>query len=255
MQALWLAGMITLDFDGPLALIRLDRPAARNALPRAGWQALAEAIAQVQASDARVLILGSAHGAAFCAGSDLSEIGALADHPKQRAEFRRLMRAAMDPLRALAIPALAVIEGDCFGAGVALALACDIRVAGTRARFAVTPAKLGLSYPQQDVARLVEAVGRGQAARLLFAGEAVDAGEAARIGLVELAVDDAWAEGHRLARLCAGNAPGSLAALKAVLDAGPGDAGDTLFDACFDHPDFRARVAAFHARPRAGRTG
>lgn len=243
--------MISLQFDGPLAVLRLDRPQARNALPRAGWQALAEDLGRIGRSDARVLLLASTDPAAFCAGSDLGEIGALADQPEQRAEFRQLMRAAMEPLRELPIPTVAAIDGDCFGAGVALALACDIRIAGARARFAITPAKLGLSYPGEDVARLVEAVGRGQAARLLFGGEAIGAAEAARIGLVELAVADAADEAWRFARTCAANAAGSLAALKAVLDSGAGDAADAQFDACFDHPDFRERVAAFQARPRA----
>lgn len=251
--------MITLDFDGPLAVIRLDRASARNALPRAGWIALARAVDEVRGSAARALVLGSADPAGFCAGSDLGEIGELTDRPELRPEFRRLMREAMDPLRRLAIPTFAAIDGDCFGAGVALALACDVRVGGARARFAITPARLGLSYPRQDVARLVEAVGRGQAARLLFAGEAIGPDEAVRIGLVELAVERAWDEAERLARLCAGNAANSLAALKIALDAGPGEAEDArtdaLFDACFDHAEFRERVAAFRARPRpaAGR--
>jgi len=246
--------MISLQFDGPLALLRLDRPEARNALSRAGWIGLAEAIERVRGSQARALVLGSAHGAAFCAGSDLAEIGSLADAPDQRAEFRQLMRRAMDPLRDLPIPTLAAIDGDCFGAGVALALACDIRIGGARARFAITPARLGLSYPQEDVARVVAAVGRGQAARLLFGGETISTAEAARIGLIELAVSDAGDEAMRLAGLCAANAASSIAALKSVLDAGPGEARDALFDDCFDHPEFRARVAAFHARPRRAKT-
>ena len=250
--------MIALQFDGPVAVIHLARGQARNALPRAGWQALADAVGQVAQSDARALVLASTDPAAFSAGSDLAEIGDLADHPDRRAEFRQLMRAAMDPLRSLSIPTLAAIDGDCFGAGVALALACDLRLAGPRARFAITPARLGLSYPGEDVARLVEAVGRGQAARLLLSAEAIDAAEAARIGLVQLAVASARDEAMRQARLCAANVAGSLAALKAVLDGGAAPEAlaraDALFDGCFDQPEFRARVAAFLSRPRDGQS-
>ena len=95
------------------------------------------------------------------------------------------MRAALDALRDLPIPTIASIEGPCYGAGVALAMACDLRIAGRGARFAITPAKIGISYPQEDVHRLVALVGPGQAARLLFTAETIDGAEAERIGLVE----------------------------------------------------------------------
>src|SRR5206468_11547968 len=64
----------------------------------------------------------------------------------------------------------------CFGAAIALVLACDLRVAGDGASFASTPAKLGLGYPREDVARLIAQIGKGNAARMLFTGEIVDAG-------------------------------------------------------------------------------
>jgi enoyl-CoA hydratase/carnithine racemase len=95
------------------------------------------------------------------------------------------MRAALARLRGLAIPTVALIEGHCYGAGVALAMACDIRVAAQTARFAITPAKLGIGYPQEDVHRLVALVGPGQAARILFTAEPIYAEEARTIGLVD----------------------------------------------------------------------
>jgi enoyl-CoA hydratase/carnithine racemase len=69
---------------------------------------------------------------------------------------------------------------------VALAMACDLRFAGEGASFAITPAKYGISYPQEDIARLVALVGRGQAARLLLGAGTIDAEEALRIGLADL---------------------------------------------------------------------
>src|SRR3546814_5624274 len=74
------------------------------------------------------------------------------------------------------------IYGGCFGAGVALALACDIRIAGKHAVFGITPAKLGILYPPSDVARLRALVGDGQAARLLFSGMTIKGESARQIG-------------------------------------------------------------------------
>jgi len=203
--------MFRLDQDGEVARLTLDRPQARNAIPAAGWAELERLIGTVEG---RLLVVAGA-GGAFCAGADLSDLPAL-----RRAE----MRAALDALRDLAMPTIARIDGACYGAGVALALACDLRVAGPGARFAITPAKIGVSYPQEDVHRLVALVGPGQAARLLFTAATIDAAEAIRIGLAELAGLD---EAAILA-----NDPGSLAVLKRAIALGVrSDAGqDRRFD-------------------------
>lgn len=157
------------------------------------------------------------------------------------------MRHALDSLHDLPFPAIAVIDGPCMGAGVALALACDVRIAGEHACFAIPPARLGISYPQEDVDRLVRVVGRGQAARLLFGGERIGVAEAARIGLVEQSAKSAEHEAERFAATIAANAPGSLIALKAILNAGGRQSQefDVSFDLCFSNPAFVEGLAAF----------
>lgn len=239
--------MILVDAAGPIARILLDRPTARNALHADGWSGLADAVSAVASSRARVVIVGSAVPGAFCAGADLAEVATLAERPDARAGFRLRMRAALDPLRALAIPSIAAVDGGCFGAGVALAVACDIVLAGAEARFAVTPARLGIAYPKEDVDRIRVAVGRAQAARLLLGAGTIDAAEAARIGLAQQAVPDARAEAEVLAGAIAGNAPGSVVTLKAML----GDTAaewDAIFDAAFGGAALREGLAAFRER-------
>jgi enoyl-CoA hydratase/carnithine racemase len=234
-----------------IATITLDAPATRNALPMAGWQALADAVAVVAAAVPRVVVLCAAAPGMFCSGSDLREIAGLAGDAARRAPFRRAMRAALDPLAVLPMPVIAAIDGDCFGAGVALALAADWRVAGPRAAFAVTPAKLGITYPQEDVARLVALVGGGQAARLLYGATRVDAAEAARIGLVEVLADDARAAALVQAEQVAALSPAGLRALKrAVAQAPQGHDPelDQAFDDAFAHGDFGEGLAAFRER-------
>jgi enoyl-CoA hydratase/carnithine racemase len=154
------APMFLLERNDEHARLTLDRPEARNAIPAAGWAELSDKIGVVEASDVRMLVVTGADET-FCAGADL------------------------DRLRALAIPTVALIEGHCYGAGVALAMACDFRIASLTAQFAITPAKIGISYPQEDVHRLVALVGPGQAARMLFSGLVVYSDEAKHIGLIE----------------------------------------------------------------------
>lgn len=235
--------MFDLTIDGRIARLTLNRPEARNAVPADGWADLARRLGAL--GRARVLILGSAVPAAFCAGADIGDLAALADDVSARATFRTDMRAALDRLATLAVPTIAAVDGGCLGAGVALALACDIRLAGERARFAIPPAKLGISFPQEDVSRLIGLVGRGQAARLLFGAITIDAAEAARIGLVEQAAPDAGEAAEALAVAMAAGAPSSIAALKAAIE---GASSGETFDAAFGSADFTEGLAAFRAR-------
>ncbi len=223
--------MFRLIHDGDAARLTLDRPEVRNAIPAAGWAELARLTGEIAASGARLLVVGGA-GEAFCAGADLSDFPAFAGDPSASGRFRQAMRAGLDALTGLEIPTVALIDGPCYGAGVALALACDLRIAGPGARFAVPPARLGISYPQEDVHRLVAQIGAGQAARLLFTGETIDGAEAARIGLVELGGRSA---DEAIAAILASDAE-SLKVLKRAIALGAGgyrsDAGqDERFDA------------------------
>ena len=206
--------MFRLAHEGPIARLTLDRPEARNAIPVAGWDALADRLGEVEKSDARLLIVEGA-GAAFCAGADLADFPAMRGNESACVHFRERMRAALDRLRDLAIPTIASVDGPCYGAGVALAIACDLRVAGRGARFAITPARIGVGYPQEDVHRLVALVGPGQAARLLFTALSLDGVEAAAIGLVELYEPEGGIDA--LAAAIADNSRDSLADLKRAI--------------------------------------
>jgi enoyl-CoA hydratase/carnithine racemase len=177
--------MFLLDRNDDCARLTLDRPEACNAIGAASWSALAETLAVVGASDVRMLVVTGA-GRNFCAGADLDDFAAMRGDSGAIARFREEMRAALDALRALAIPTVALIEGACYGAGVSLALACDFRIARQVTKFAITPAKLGITFPQEDVHRLVTQIGPGQAARLLFTAEVIHGEEARTIGLVEV---------------------------------------------------------------------
>lgn len=231
-------GMIFSRIDGAVAILSLDRGAARNAIRMTDWDRLADAV-NAAGQQAGAILLTSAVPGIFCAGADLTEFPAMMADPALPTRFREAMARATAALADSAVPVIAVIEGGCFGAGVALAMACDLRVAGRQATFAVPPAKLGIAYPQGDIDRLRTLVGPGQAARLLLTGDRIDAGEAQRIGLVELPGDAAAA--MVLARRIAANSRASVAALREGLR-GRGE-GDARFDALFGGPDLRERWA------------
>lgn len=240
--------MIALSFDGPLALLTLDRPSARNAIPTEGWETLASLADELTASAARAVILRSGAAGIFSAGADIGEFPQLQADPARRTRFRRAMAAAMEGIAALPMPVIAAVDGGCFGAAVALALSADLRIAGEGAQFATTPAKLGLGYPRGDVARLVARVGQGQAARMLFTGGALDAAEALRIGLVELTAPNAEVAARELAARIAANAPGAVCLLKRTLASPADDTLDATFEAMFGSAEFAEGLAAFQAR-------
>jgi enoyl-CoA hydratase/carnithine racemase len=247
--------MFELDIQGSIARLRMRRPEARNAITLAGWTALADRAEEAERQGAKALILSGEPGLAFCAGADLASFERFRDEPAARTEFRQAIRGGLDRLRDLPIPTIALVEGGCYGAGVALAIACDIRVASPEAVFATTPAKLGISYPQEDVHRLVSLVGIGQASRLLFSASPIGAAEAERIGLVEILSQDGEGEARRLAEAIAGNELQSLATLKravglAARDTLQDDEQDRIFDALLGSEALSGRLSAHRRRPR-----
>lgn len=231
--------MIVPGAEGAVATLTLDRPAQRNALATDDWRRLAEAVAAVP-RDAAVVLLRSSSPGIFSAGADLRDLARLAEAPERRAPFRLAMRAAIDALAALPMPVVAAVDGGCFGAAVALALAADLRIASAAARFAVPPARLGIAYPAEDVARLAARTGEAQAARLLFTGATIGAEEALRIGLV-----DQIGDGAAVAEAIAQNDPAALVTLKAMLRAPADPSHAAAFEDSFGNPRFAAATQRY----------
>ncbi|NQX95993.1 MAG: enoyl-CoA hydratase/isomerase family protein [Erythrobacter sp.] len=182
---------IRLEIEGPVAHVLIDRPESRNAFNMDMWERMAAVLEQVEAqSQLRVVVLRAAQaGGAFCAGADIKELLANKDDEAWRTANQAAINRVQHRLARLTPPTIAFIEGDCIGGGCGLALACDLRLATSAARFGITPAKLGLVYPFHDVKLLTDLVGPGQAKRILFTGGLIDAEEALRIGLVEMVAD------------------------------------------------------------------
>lgn len=207
-----MSGDIRVTVAEGIGRLTLDRPQKRNAVTQAMWQAIPEAIDSL-AGDAsvRVIILEGA-GGDFAAGADIAEFPETYANRARAAEYAALLARAMAAITDCSKPRLAVIQGACIGAGVALALCCDLRFADSGAYFAVTPAKLGIAYSFADTRRLVGRVGAAAASDMLFSARRLDAAEALRVRLVDrvFASDALAAESRAYALELAARAPSSI---------------------------------------------
>src|SRR6266571_2652790 len=134
---------LRLTVEGGVATIAIDRPQARNALATQTMRELDEALAAIGDKDVKVLVVRGAGDRAFCAGGDLKELEHMRSEAKA-AEMASAMRATLDRLPQLSIPVIAALNGDAFGGGAELAVACDFRVAAAHARIGFTQVTLGL---------------------------------------------------------------------------------------------------------------
>ena len=239
---------LRLEMHGAEAHLVIDRAAKRNAFDMAMWTALPRLLASAaEDPEARLLVLRAGDEGAFCAGADIGELLANKDNAQWRATNQSAINRAQFELARFPLPTLAFVDGDCIGGGCGLAMACDLRVATPRARFGITPAKLGLVYPLHDVKLLTDLVGPGQAKRLLFTGSLVEAEEALRIGLVEALAEEI----AMFAEPILAASPSSTRAIKGfirrVLDGQVHDDADTIsvFAAAFNGPDFLEGTSAF----------
>lgn len=184
-------GGVSLTVDAGVGTIVFERPGTRNAMLHDSWRTLSVAVAEAEADRTISVIVMRGAGGHFGAGNDIVEFGRLPGDEAGSRAFARAMADAMLAVEKVSKPVVAAIEGCCFGASVALALAADFRVAAENAFFAITPAKLGALYLRSDLHRLVAAIGQGQARRMILAAQTLDAPEAAAIGLVDQIVPSA----------------------------------------------------------------
>lgn len=205
---------LTLAVDGPLAVLTLDRPDARNAYSVAMIASLERALAAVDADDhVRVAVLTGA-GPSFCAGGDLK---AMRDHSGMFAGGpAELRRAYQDNIHRVPTaigrfrkPLVAAVNGAAIGAGLDLACMCDLRVISERAKLGSTFVKIGLVPGDGGAYYLARAIGLSRAMELMLTGRIFTAEEAATMGLAHrvVAPEDVLPAAKELATTVAENAP------------------------------------------------
>jgi enoyl-CoA hydratase len=196
----------------------IDRPERRNALSA---ELCDELVASLEGNpDLRAIVITGAGEQAFCAGADLgrraSDVGGL-EHGGGDT-FRPAFEALLDAIVAHPAPIVAGVNGAALGAGMQLAVACDLRVAAPHARFGIPAARLGVLLSAPNIARLADLVGQAMARDLLLTARVLDVGEAELVGLVQRRSDDALRGATDLAEMIASLAPISVAGHKVALN-------------------------------------
>jgi 2-(1,2-epoxy-1,2-dihydrophenyl)acetyl-CoA isomerase len=248
---------VLVDDDGAVRTITLNRPQKRNAIDIELRVALAEAIESADRDpDIRVIIVTGA-GPAFCSGGDISTMQRMpAGRALERIELaQRVIRAIWNTQK----PVLAAVEGSAYGAGTALAAACDRVVAARDATFATTFTNIGVAGDMGIFVSLPARVGLARARQMLMLAEPITAPEALAIGLIDAVVEpgEALESARRDARQLAAGPAQAYGVIKALLN-DPG--GVNPFEllareaVCqselFDTDDFAEGIAAFREKRR-----
>jgi methylglutaconyl-CoA hydratase len=244
---------LTLAYEGPVAVITLNRPEKRNAISYELIDDVLAALAEVEQSAAQIVIL-TGSGKAFCSGMDLDNLRSITgrsaeDNRADSATMARLFRTLYEFPRVT----IAAVNGAAIAGGCGLATLCDFTLASTEAKFGYTEVRIGF-VPAIVSTFLLRQVGEKQARDLLLTGRIIGAEEALRLGLAceVVAADKLQERARELAASLLQNSPASLLATKRLLKSYSADELDRQIDAAVDEnariratDDFREGVTSF----------
>jgi enoyl-CoA hydratase/carnithine racemase len=206
--------------DGGIGWITFNNQARRNALSLDMWESIPRIFDAYEEDPAiRVVVLRGAGRKAFVSGADISEFETARASPEAVARYDVIAEEAMRRLEHARKPTIAMIRGYCIGGGVAVALVCDLRIAGQGSRFGVPAARLGLGYRMTGVKKLVDIVGPAYAKEIFFTARHFSAAEAHEMGLLNRVVPDDELEAfvRSYAETIAENAPLTIGAVKEII--------------------------------------
>ncbi|MCL2177902.1 MAG: enoyl-CoA hydratase-related protein [Proteobacteria bacterium] len=210
--------ILKIEPEGSIEQWTLNREPMRNALSRELVEGLRQQVARIgeAGSGVRAVVLTGAGDKAFCAGADLKERqGMSAEEVRKFLQDLRALLVSLERSRCIFI---AFVNGAALGGGTELALACDLRIASSRAQLGLTEVCLGIIPGGGGTQRLPRLIGAGKAKELIFCGRRVGAEEALRIGLVEGV--GGLADARAMAFNIAANAPIAVAAAKQAIAQG-----------------------------------
>jgi enoyl-CoA hydratase/carnithine racemase len=238
---------ITLQETGGIAIITIHRPQKRNALTANMWNQLAEIGKRVLEQPKNKVLLLRGYGEQFTAGSDIAEFNEMSLEEAEHAFI--LMEKAISTIENLPLPTIGVINGPAMGAGLELALACDIRIGSEKARLGIPVGKLGITLNNKFAKRIVDLVGPSVTKELVYLGRILKAEEAYSLGMLNYLVSESELDRYafRMGKLVASMSPASLLAVKQSVNECINSApalwnGSTPF---VDKQDFSEGVAAF----------
>ena len=240
-----------------VATVILNRPESHNAINVAMYGDLPDVVRSLDADPTvKVIVMRGAGTRSFASGADISEFEAERSDAVKAKAYNEKVAAAEHAIEELTKPSIAMIHGYCIGGGAGLALACDIRFADRAAKFAITPAKLGLVYSLESSKRMVDLVGPSRTKWILYSGQQIPADRAYELGLFDEVVDadDLEELTYGFADTVCSRAQFSVRAGKVMVDkvvAGQvrdDEASIDLRNSSFDTEDFTEGVQAFMAK-------
>lgn len=197
-----------------IGILRIDRPDRMNSQTVAMFHEFLAAGRALRDSGLRALIVTGSGERAFCAGFDLDEIGVITEMGvREFLRFQETATGGIQAIRHLPFPVIAAVHGPATGGGMALALACDIRLAAPTLKMSAAFVKVGLSFGELGTSyNLARLVGPARAAEIGYTARIVEASEALRIGLVNHVVpsEELLGEALAMARQIAQNSPGGV---------------------------------------------
>lgn len=197
-----------------LAIITIHRPQAKNALTANMWTQLRTIALQVLDNPKNKVLLIRGYGEQFTAGSDIKEFNSISLDQAEEAFVH--MERTISTIEKLPIPTIAVINGPAMGAGLELALACDLRIGSEKAKLGIPVGKLGITLNNKFAQRLVSLIGPSMTKDLVFTGRMLKAEESFRLGMLnyQVAEKDLDRYAIRIGKLVASMSPASLLAVK-----------------------------------------
>jgi enoyl-CoA hydratase len=247
-------GEVTLATEAGVASVVFNRPQARNAMTWRMYEQLVEACRQLaNERNVRAVVFRGAGGQAFVAGTDIEQFTAF-QNADDGVAYERQIEACIELLCGLPMPTLAIIEGWAVGGGLAIATACDFRLATPGTRLGVPIAKtLGNGLSINNVARLRAAFGHQRVKRMLMLAEFIEADEALACGYLHqiVSADSIAATAAELVQRLGALAPVTQRVSKAALDRLVTldlQAADDLIRTVYGSDDFREGVRAFVAK-------
>ncbi|MEZ4319053.1 MAG: enoyl-CoA hydratase-related protein [Myxococcota bacterium] len=257
-----MSDVVTVTRDGHVAVLTVNRPAALNAIDASVLDGLSAALDRLDADgDVRCAVLAGAGGKAFVAGADIAAMVDLS--PVQAERFAARGQAVLDRIAALPFPVIAAVGGFALGGGCELAMACDLVVAGEKAKFGQPEVNLGVIPGFGGTQRLVRRVGMSAALDLCLTGRIVGADEAVRMGLASQKVEgDVLEAALGIARTIASKGPVAVRLCKRAIHENADSALSsaqaaerTLFGLCFATSDQSEGMRAFLEKRTAAFTG
>lgn len=250
-----MSGSIQMNVDDSVARLVIDDLQRHNAMSLGMWQQISDLMGQVEADPkVRVCVIRGAGEKAFVSGANITEFEMVRSSTDATERYNQAVKAAQAAVSNCKVPVIAAIQGICYGGGLGLAMACDLRYATPDARFRLPAARLGLGYGVEGIASMLENMRASAVAEALYRAKVYSAQEALAAGMINDIAPDVHNTVDQIAREIAANAPltiraGKLA-LRAALGRGSTAEASQAVVACFESQDYREGRKAF-AQKRA----